>query len=154
MPLVYIDESGFESDTARSHSYSRKGTRAESTFNWQLKNSCNAIGALINHKLLTVGLFECTITTEVFEGWVEHDLLPKLKKKSVLIMDNASFHKGQKLQELLKKAGHYLVWLPKYSPDLNPIEKMWSRVKSVRKKFRVADIDKLFKDHCGDLFSI
>lgn len=89
-----------------------------------LKNSCNAIGALINHKLLTVGLFECTVTTEVFEGWVEHDLLPKLKKKSVLIMDNASFHKGRKLQELLKKAGHYLVWLPKYSPDLNPIEKM------------------------------
>ena len=69
-------------------------------------------------------------------------------------MDNASFHKGQKLQELLKKAGHYLVWLPKYSPDLNPIEKMWSRVKSVRNKFRVADIDKLFKDHCSDLFSI
>ena len=90
----------------------------------------------------------------MFEGWIEHDLLPKLKKKSVLIMDNASFHKGRKLQELLKKAGHYLVWLPQYSPDLNPIEKMWSRVKSVRNKFRVADSDKLFKDHCGDLFSI
>ncbi|MGX9940774.1 transposase (plasmid) [Acinetobacter pseudolwoffii] len=90
----------------------------------------------------------------MFEGWIEHDLLPKLKKKSVLIMDNASFHKGQKLQELLKKVGHYLVWLPQYSPDLNPIEKMWSRVKSVRNKFRVTDSDKLFKDHCGDLFSI
>ena len=41
-------------------------------------------------------------------------------------MDNATFHKGKKLIELIKSAGHYIVWLPKYSPDLNPIEKMWS----------------------------
>ena len=154
LPLIYIDESGFQSDDTRSHSYSYIGTRAESTFNWQVKNSCNAVGALIKNKLLTVSLFNCSITTEVFEGWIEHDLLPKLKEKSVLIMDNATFHKGKRLQELLQKAGHYLVWLPKYSPDLNPIEKMWAQVKSVRKKFRVKDIDILFKDYCDDLFGI
>ncbi|WP_373684017.1 transposase [Acinetobacter sp. YH12080] len=46
------------------------------------------------------------------------------------------------------------MWLPKYSPDLNPIENMWSRVKAIRTKFRVKDIDKLFKDYCSDLFGI
>jgi len=82
-----------------------------------------------------VSLFNCSITTEVFEGWIEHDLLPKLKEKSVLIMDNATFHKGKSLKKLIQEAGlslkkliqeagHYLVWLPKYSPDLNLIEKM------------------------------
>ena len=80
--------------------------------------------------------------------------MPKLKQRSVLILDNATFHKGKRLKELLQKAGHYLVWLPKYSPDLNPIEKMWAQVKSVRRKFRVKNIDILFRDCCSDLFRI
>ncbi|WP_152606040.1 transposase [Acinetobacter sp. YZS-X1-1] len=87
LSLTYIDESGFQSDDTRSHSYNHKGTRAEGTFNWQIKNRCNAIGDLIKNKLLTVSLFNCSITTEVFEGWIEHDLLPKLKERSV-------FHHG------------------------------------------------------------
>ena len=102
---------------------------------------------------IKVGLYDCSVNTSVFESWVEQDLLPKLKSTSVLIMDNTTFHKAKKLIELIKSAGHYIVWLPKYSPDLNPIEKMWSRVKSIRKKFRVKDIHELFKIHCAALFS-
>ena len=86
-------------------------------------------------------------------SWVEQDLLPKLKSTSVLIMDNATFHKSKKLIELIKSAGHYIVWLPKYSTDLNPIEKMWSRVKSIRKKFRLKDIDELFRIYRDTLFN-
>ena len=153
IPLIYIDESGFQSETTRLYSYSVKGLRANAEYNWQLKNCTNAIGAILHNQLLTVGLYDCSVNTSVFESWVEQDLLPKLKSTSVLIMDNATFHKGKKLIELIKSAGHYIVWLPKYSPDLNPIEKMWSRVKSIRKKFRVKDIDELFKIHCGTLFS-
>ena len=67
-------------------------------------------------------------------------------------MDNATFHKGKKLIEFIKSVGHYMVWLPKYSPDLNIIEKMWSRVKSLRRKFRVKDIDELFRIHSDTLF--
>lgn len=154
MPLIYIDESGFQSESTRTHSYSLQGTRAEGEFNWQLKNCSNAIGAIIENRLLTVGVFNCSVNTEVFECWIEQDLLPKLKESSVLIMDNATFHKGKRLQELIRCADHYIVWLPKYSPDLNPIENMWSRVKAIRTKFRVKDIDKLFKDYCNDLFGI
>ena len=63
------------------------------------------------------------------------------------------FIKGKKLIELIKLAEHYIFWLPKYSHDLNPIEKMWSRVKSIRRKFRVKDIDELFRILCDTLFS-
>ena len=154
LPLVYIDESGFQSESTRLHSYSPQGTRAEAEFNWQLKNCSNAIGALTENRLLTVGVFDCSVNPEVFECWIEQDLLPKLKETSVLIMDNATFHKGKRLQELVRCAGHYIVWLPQYSPGLNPIEKMWSRVKSIRNKFRIKDIDELFKKHCDNLFSI
>ncbi len=83
------------------------------------------IGAIIENRLLTVGVFNCSVNTEVFECWIEQDLLPKLKESSVLIMDNATFHKGKRLQELVGCAGHYIVWLPRYSPDLNPIDERY-----------------------------
>jgi transposase len=55
--------------------------------------------------------------------------LPKLKKKSVIIMDNASFHKSQKIKDLFEKHNHKILFLPPYSPELNPIEKMWGTIK-------------------------
>ena len=67
-------------------------------------------------------------------------------------MDNVIFHKGKKLIELIKSAGYY-IWLPEYSPDLNPIEKMWLRVKTIREKFKVRNINELFKIHCDALFA-
>ena len=70
------------------------------------------------------------------------------------MMEKATLQKGKRLQELVRCAGHYIMWLPKYSPDLNPIEKMWSRIKSIRNKFRVKDIDELFKKYCDNLFGI
>ena len=97
----YIDESGFQSESTRSYSYSRKVVRTEDEFNWQLKNCSNAIGALIENRLLTVGVFDCSVNTELFECWIEQNLLPNLKETSVLIMDNATFHKGKRLQELV-----------------------------------------------------
>ena len=115
MPLIYIDESGFQSESTRSHSYSLQGTRAEAEFNWQLKNCSNAIGALIENRLLTVRIFDCSVNTRVFECWIEQDLLPKLKESSVLIMDNATFHKEKRPQELVRCAGHYICLL--YTSD-------------------------------------
>jgi transposase len=88
-----------------------------------LKNCSNAIGALIENRLLIVGVFDCSVNTEVFECWIEQDLLPKRKETSGLIMDNATFHKGKRLQELIRCAVHYIVWLSKYSLNLDPIEK-------------------------------
>ena len=58
-------------------------------------------------------------------------------------MDNAAFHKRQDIQDLLAQHGHQILWLPPYSPDLNPIEKMWAWVKAKRKKWLVNSIDKL-----------
>jgi transposase len=83
------------------------------------------------------------VNTEIFSNWIEQDLLPKLPKNSVIIMDNASFHKGKIMQEKIKDAGHILEYLPPYSPDLNPIEKKWAQEKSIRRKERCS-INDLF----------
>ena len=110
-----------------------------------MKNQTNAIGAIESNQLITVGLFDTSVNTAVFECWIEQDLLPKLTTTSVLIMDNTTFHKGKRLLKLIKAAGHYLIWLPTYSPDLNLIEKMWAWIKRKRKEWLVDLIDLLFK---------
>ena len=59
-------------------------------------------------------------------------------------MDNATFHKRLDIQELINDAGHCILWLPPYSPDLNPIEKAWAWIKRKRKDWRLQCIDTLF----------
>ncbi|CAM4374186.1 MAG: hypothetical protein LEGION0398_MBIBDBAK_00106 [Legionellaceae bacterium] len=69
----------------------------------------------------TLSLFDGMINGDIFEGWLEQDLIPKLPERSVVIMDKAAFHKRPATQTLLDKAGHTLMFLPPYSPVLNPI---------------------------------
>ena len=106
----------------------------------------NIYSALLGKVLLTVSLFCCNIDTVIFTAWVEHDLLPKLPPKSVIIMDNATFHKGKDMIKSIENAGHTLEYLPPYSPQLNPIEKKWAQAKSIRRKHK-CEIDSLFKKH-------
>lgn len=146
-PLVYIDESGFELDVSRDYGYSKKGQRCVDKKNWQVKKQVNAIGALLLGVLLTVSLFTFNVNSDVFYQWVVDDLLPKLPPNSVLIMDNASFHKRADIQKAISDAGHLLKYLPAYSPDFNPIEKKWAHVKAIRRKKRCEDINMLFAEY-------
>lgn len=145
--IVYIDESGFAHDMPRTHGYSLKGQRCYGTHDWGAKGRTNAIGALIGKKLLTVSLFEQNINADIFVSWVDQDLLPKLPPKSVIVLDNASFHKNKDMQIQILKAGHTLEYLPPYSRDLNPIEHKWAESKSIRKKVK-CNVDILFRDYC------
>lgn len=141
---MYLDESGFAYDAPRMYGYSARGRRCYGKHDWGAKGRINVIGALLKGILLTASLFQTTIDTIVFTSWVEQDLIPKLPPESVVIMDNASFHKGQKMKEALEDAGHTLLYLPTYSPDLNPIEKKWAQAKAVRRRER-CDVNSLFQ---------
>ena len=132
--IVFLDESGFAHDMPRTHGYAPKGARCFGVHDWGAKGRTNVIGALLGSALLTVSLFGTTINTAVFNAWMMQDLLPKLPKNSVVVMDNATFHKGVEMVTALEDAGHTLLYLPPYSPDLNPIEKKWAQVKSLRRK--------------------
>jgi transposase len=65
----------------------------------------------------------------VFNQWLEHMLLPELSTGSVIVLDNASFDKSAQTRQLVEQAGCQLLYLPPYSPDLNPIEKLWANLK-------------------------
>jgi len=96
----------------------------------------------LSGKFLSSALFDCNIDSDVFHQWIIDDFLKKVPDNSVIVMDNASFHKRIDTQSAIEK-NHTLLFQPPYSPDLNPIEKKWAYLKKVRKKFRVS-IPELF----------
>jgi transposase len=100
----------------------------------------------IGKLLLTIGLFEVNINADVFQSRVINDLLPKLPPHSVIVMDNATFHKRQDIKNDIADAGHTLLYLPAYSPDLNPIEHKWAQAKARRRKTQCS-IENLFIEH-------
>lgn len=127
----------------RTHGYASKGQRCYGRCDWGAKGRTNVIGALLGKTLLTITLLNGNVNTEVFVAWVEQDLIPKLPPKSVLVIDNATFHKDHRIQNALESAGHFLEYLPPYSPDLNPIEKKWAQAKKLRRKIQCS-LDELF----------
>jgi len=77
---------------------------------------------------------EGTTTSVVFEAYVEQVLAPTLCSGQVVVMDNLSAHKGERVKEMIEQRGCQLVYLPAYSPDLNPIEEAFSKIKGVVRK--------------------
>jgi hypothetical protein len=128
----------------RTHGYSKRGERCYGTQDWGAKGRTNVIGAVLRGVLLTVSLFQTTIDTGIFNAWVIQDLIPKLSPQSIVIMDNATFHQGEEMKEALREGGHTLLYLPPYSPDLNPIEHKWAQAKAKRRE-KQCSIEDLFK---------
>ncbi len=87
------------------------------------------IGALTNNTFTAPFVFEGNCTREVFETYLIKILIPNIKPGQTIVMDNASFHKRGKIQEIIEKAECQLIYLPAYSPDLNPIEHWWASIK-------------------------
>jgi transposase len=79
--------------------------------------------------------FKWTTNTEIFNKWIETCLVPDLEKWDVVILDNASFHKSERTKKLIEEAWASILFLPPYSPDLNPIENYWAVLKTYVRKF-------------------
>ncbi len=145
-PIVYMDESGFEAETIRPYGYARIGKPCIDSYNWQAKKRTNVIGALYKKMLFALDYFEQNINSHIFYDWCKFTLIPSLKTKCVIVMDNARFHKSTRIQKLLNRHGHRILWLPPYSPDLNPLEKKWAQAKFLRQGWMENNLPKLFQD--------
>ena len=143
--MISIDKRGFGHGMPRRHGYAPIGQRCHGVQEGHPRGRTNAIGALIGISLPTVGLFQCTVNADVFTAWVKPDLLPRQPEKAVIVMENAAFHKRGDTRELITNAGHELVYLPPYSPDLNPTEQKWAQAKAMRRRLLCA-IEKIFKN--------
>lgn len=139
--IIYIDEAGFESNTQRDYGWAYKGEIVRGFRSGHKRPRTTIIGALSGKKLLSPFLFHGTTNTKIFNMWLKESLLPVLKKGSTIVMDNATFHKSIDTRELVKAAGCKILFLPPYSPDLNPIEQVWANIKRFRKYNDHVDID-------------
>ena len=95
-------------------------------------------------------IFVCCLNAVGFEGWLEQYLLPSLEGKSVLIMDNLPIHRKTLIKELVNGQGHEVIFLPKYSPDLNDIEHDFGALKKKRMyEGKDKSIDDIIRDYCA-----
>jgi transposase len=117
-----------------------RGQRFHALKSGRRQGRVNMIAALCNQNLMATFTVVGACNRIVFETWLETCLLPTLKVGQVVILDNATFPKGGRIQQLIQDAGCQLLYLPPYSPDLNKIEKCWSWLKS-RIRHQLAQFD-------------
>jgi len=131
--VYYIDESGFEEDYSRTYGYAPKGERVYGEVYGTHFGRTSVVGAINNDNEFSAGFaFKGYMNSDLFEGWLECVFTPSLKnpEKSVIIIDNARHHPKDRIQDIADEYGFAVIFLPKYSPDLNPIEKYWANVKN------------------------
>lgn len=133
--IVYLDESGMDNRDEYDYGWNPKGQRFYALKSGRREGRVNMIAALCNQKFMAPFTVEGACNRTVFETWLETCLLPTLQPGQVIILDNATFHKGGRISQLIQDASCQLLYLPPYSPDLNKIEQCWSWLKSrIRKQ--------------------
>lgn len=129
--VVYTDEAGMDNrDSDYPYGYNERGQRFHALKSGKRTGRISMIAALCGQKLFAPFTFEGCCNRSVFEMWLEFILLPALRPGQVLVMDNATFHKGGRIAELIEAAQCHLLYLPPYSPDFNKIEHCWSWIKA------------------------
>jgi transposase len=129
--LIFLDESGAQTNLTRLCGRALKGERAHASAphgHWQTTTMISSIR--LDGSTACMAL-EGTTDTESFRAYVDQMLVPTLWLGDIIVMDNLSPHKSDPTLALITNAGAQVLFLPAYSPDLNPIEKMWSKVKNL-----------------------
>jgi putative transposase len=132
--IVYLDESGIEDNCCLNYGFSKVGERCYGQKALQHNHRISMIAGLCNNKIMAPAFFDGYCDANVFETYVEHILIKALKPGQTIVMDNINFHKTEKVKLLIESVGCQIIYLPTYSPDLNPIEHHWFKIKNHIKK--------------------
>jgi transposase len=129
--LLFLDETGAKTNMTRLFGRSRNGTRVVDSAPGGHWHTTTLIAAVGLKGAIAPMVVEGATDTEVFTAYVEHVLAPELRPGMIVVMDNLSPHKAPIVSAMIQATGAELWYLPPYSPDLNPIELMWSKVKAI-----------------------
>ena len=151
--LVFVDEMGVHTSLAPLYGYSPKGERVRLKVprNRGTNTTLLAAMTLLGGMGETMAV-EGSTDREVFESYVEHALAPILEAGQVVLMDNLSAHKPARVRELIEERGCELIYLPAYSPDFNPIEEAFAKIKDMLRQAGARTKDALI-DVLGDALS-
>jgi transposase len=141
--VIFLDESGALTNLVRTYGRSDCGTRCVGFApqgHWKVMT---AVAAIRLDGLTAPFTIDCPMDGEVFAAYVERVLVPTLRRGDVVVMDNLTAHKRPQIQQMIEAAGATVVYLPPYSPDFNPIEMIWSKVKGVLRTIAARSVDAL-----------
>ena len=127
--LVYVDECGFDHFLYREYAYAPRGQKVVAKVSGKKFKRTNIVAGICQREWVAPMEYDGTTDSILFEFWFESCLLKEVKPGSVIVLDNATFHKKFVLPELAGSYGCKVLFLPPYSPDLNPIEKKWAWLK-------------------------
>ena len=109
---------------------------------WETTTMIGALGAEGSTALMVI---EGATDAAIFRAYVKHVLVPTLRPGEIVVMDNLSSHKSPEIRQMIEAAGAELWYLPPYSPDLNPIEKMWSKIKALLRAHKARGTEELYQ---------
>ena len=133
--LVFVDESGFNTSMTRLRARAPKGKRAYGKVPRNRGKNQTLIAAITLKEGMGESMtLEGATDAAAFEAYVEHFLAPSLCEGQVVVLDGLGAHRTEKVRELIERRGADLVLLPSYSPDLNPIEEAFSKIKQLVRK--------------------
>lgn len=141
--MSFLDESGAVSNLVRTHGRSDSGRRCigyAPQGHWKVMT---AVAAVRLDGLTAPFTIDCPMDGEVFSVYVQRVLVPTLRAGDVVVMDNLTAHKRPRVKELIESAGASVLYLPPYSPDYNPIEMIWSKVKRLLRSIAARTVDAL-----------
>lgn len=132
--LVFIDECGSHLALTPLYGYAPRGQRAVDQVPKNRGKNTTILGALGSGGLQAAMTLEGAADSLAFAAFVEFFLVPTLEPGQIIVMDNLSIHKSAKVRHLIEEAECWLLFLPTYSPDLNPIELAWSKLKEALRR--------------------
>jgi transposase len=154
--LVFVDETGASTNLARTHGRCWRGRRLRAAVPHGHYKTITLVAGLRLRGLAAPKVYDRPMNAALFEEWVEKCLVPTLSQGDIVVMDNLPAHKGARVEQLIKSAGAELRYLPPYSPDMNPIEKAYSKLKACLRKIAERTVAGLMRalETCADIFKI
>ena len=132
--LVFVDEMGTNTSLHSLYAWSKRGERAYCLTPRNRGKNTTVLASMSLEGMGPTLAVEGATTAAVFEAYVEEMLAPSLRPGQLVVMDNLTAHKGERVRELVEERGCELLYLPSYSPDLNPIEEAFSKIKGILRK--------------------
>jgi transposase len=143
--LVFIDETWASTAMARSHGRAPRGERLRMGVPFGHWKTTTLVAGLRLSGIVAPMVLDGPINQRTFEAYVEQILVPELKPGDIVIMDNLSSHKSPAVRTAIEAAGAELRFLPPYSPDFNPIEKAFAKLKALLRKAAERTVDGLWR---------
>jgi transposase len=143
--LVFIDETGAQTNMARRYGRAPRGERLISKVPWGHWKTITFVGALRSDRITAPAVFDGPMDGDCFLAYVEQVLAPTLLPGDIVVMDNLASHKVAGIQQAIEATGAMLRYLPPYSPDLNPIEQAIAKFKSYLRKDAARTLETLIE---------